>query len=126
MAEVDFERALERMFMDAPPLADSEAFAARIGRRLDRGWMIRRLMIGGAGLVGGVIGVSQLVLSRFVDRLETASEGSARVISASWSQVAPKAGLLASTPVGSPIVWAAIGLALLALGFVVSRLIDEF
>lgn len=126
MAEVDFERSLERMFADAPHFDDSEAFAARIERRLDRGWMVRRVAIGGAGLVGGVIGASQLILSRFVDRLETASTGSARIITAGWNEVAPKADLLASTPIGSPIVWAAVALALLGLGFVVTRLIEEF
>jgi len=126
MAEVDFERALERMFADAPAFPDSEAFAARIERRLDRGWMVRRAAIGGAGLVGGVIGASQLILSRFVDRIETASTGSAKIITAGWNEVAPAADLLASTPVGSPVVWLAMAMALLALGFVVTRLIDEF
>jgi hypothetical protein len=126
MAEVDFERSLERLFGDAPAFPDAEAFADRIERRLDRGWTIRRVMIGGAGLIGGVIGASQLLLSRFVDRLETASEGSARIITAGWNEIAPNAELLTGLPAGSPTVWAAMALALLALGFVVTRLIDEF
>ncbi|MFN3522424.1 MAG: hypothetical protein ACK4YQ_09260 [Phenylobacterium sp.] len=126
MAEVDFERALERMYAEAPAFADGESFAAAVERRLNRGWTVRRLMIGGAGLAGGVIGASQLILSRVVDRLETASEGSAKIISAGWREVSPSADLIASMPASSPMVWMALAMALLALGFVVTRLIDEF
>ena len=49
MAEADFERRLERLFGEAPDLADSQAFAERIERRLDRGWTARRWLIGVAG-----------------------------------------------------------------------------
>lgn len=126
MAEVDFERTLERLFGEAPSFPDSDSFVARIERRLDRGWTLRRVMIGAAGAIGGVIGASQLIMSRFVDRLESASEGSARIISAGWNQVAPNAGFFTALPSGSAVVWASLALALLAMGFVVTRLIDEF
>ena len=38
MAEVDFERRLERLFAEGPDLPDAGAFADRIERRLNRGW----------------------------------------------------------------------------------------
>jgi hypothetical protein len=38
MAEIDFERRLERLFADAPELPDASAFATRIEGRLNRGW----------------------------------------------------------------------------------------
>jgi hypothetical protein len=56
MAEVDFERRLERLFAEGPELADAGAFAERVERRLDAGWTARRWLIGAAGVVGGVIG----------------------------------------------------------------------
>jgi len=125
MVEVDFERRLERLFADPPRFPDAEAFALRVERRLDRGWTIRRALIGAAGLTGGVIGASQLILSNFVHRMESASEGSAKIITAGWNQLAPNAGLLSGLPTGSVGMWVAAGLALLATGFVVTRLIEE-
>jgi hypothetical protein len=74
MGEVDFERRLERLFADPPRFPDAEAFAMRVERRLDRGWTVRRTLIGAAGVAGGVVGASQLILSSFVDRMESASE----------------------------------------------------
>ena len=37
MAELDFERRLERLFADLPELPDAAAFAERVERRLDAG-----------------------------------------------------------------------------------------
>lgn len=125
MGEIDFERRLERLFADPPRFPDAEAFAMRVERRLDRGWTVRRTLIGAAGVAGGVVGASQLILSSFIDRMESASEGSARIITAGWSQLAPNADLLAGLPAGSVGLWVAAGLALLAMGFVVTRLIEE-
>ena len=45
MAELDFERRLERMFAETPELPDAGAFADGIERKLDRGWNLRRWMI---------------------------------------------------------------------------------
>ena len=42
MAELDFERRLERLFAETPAYADDDAFAERVERRLDRGWTARR------------------------------------------------------------------------------------
>lgn len=125
MAEVDFERRLERLFMDAPELPDSGAFAERVDRRLSRGWTARRWLIGAAGVLGGVIGASQLFMANIFQRVESA-EGSARLISSGVSQLAPKAEWLSSLSSGGVVVWVAVALAVVMMGFVLSRVIEEF
>src|ERR1019366_856426 len=56
-----FEFRLERMFAEAPALADAELFTLRVVDRLDRGWTARRLLIGVMGAAGGLIGGFQFV-----------------------------------------------------------------
>ena len=124
MAEVDFERRLERLFAEGPDLPDAGAFADRIERRLNRGWNVRRWLIGAAGVVGGVIGASQLMMSNLFQRVESAEE-SARVLTSGLSQVGNSpdwVGLLGS---GGATVWVASGLAIVAMGFALRRLIEE-
>ena len=123
MAEIDFERRLERLFAEIPDFADAQAFADRIERRLNRGWTARRWLIGAAGLTGGVIGASQLVLSNLVQQVQSA-EQSARVLGQGLSRVTPSSDMVSALS-GGYGVWAAVGLAVLAMGFVVSRVIEE-
>ena len=123
MAELDFERRLERLFGDAPELPDARAFAERIERRLDRGWTARRWLIGAAGLAGGVIGASQLLVSNLFQRVENA-EQSARALSQGLARVTPTSDMVSALSGGYGI-WIAVGLAVLTLGFAVSRVIEE-
>lgn len=125
MAEVDFERRLERLFADAPAFGDSEAFAARVGRRLDRGWATRRALIGVAGVTGGVIGASQLVVSNFAEDLQSATDGPARLVTAGLSQVAADSDWMSALSGAGNVIWLAAGLAGLAVAFVITRLIEE-
>ena len=123
MAELDFERRLERLFSNAPELPDAQAFAQRIERRLDRGWNVRRWLIGAAGLAGGLIGASQLVMSNLVERVESA-EQSARVLGQGLARVSPTTDMVSALSGGYGL-WIAVGLAVLTMGFVVSRVIEE-
>jgi hypothetical protein len=123
MAEVDFERRLERLFSQSPELPDAHAFAERVERRLDRGWTARRLLIGAAGMTGGVIGASQLLMSNLFQRVETA-EQSARVLSQGLARVSPTSDMVSALSGGYGL-WIAVGLAVLAMAFVVSRMIEE-
>jgi hypothetical protein len=125
MAELDFERRLERLFADAPTFSDEKAFADSVERKLDRGWTMRRWLIGAAGLVGGIVGASQLIMSNFMGELETASAGSSRILQAGMAEWAPRLDILSALPAGSSVVWLASGLAVLALGFVLTRVIEE-
>lgn len=125
MAEIDFERRLGRLFSDAPVFPDESAFAARVEHRLNRGWNMRRWFIGAAGLAGGVVGASQLIMSNFVQRVEDASAGSSRILQAGIAQARPGMDLLAMVQSDWTVVWIASGLAVLAMGFVLTRVIEE-
>ncbi|WP_297694892.1 hypothetical protein [Phenylobacterium sp.] len=124
MAEVDFERRLERLFADAPELPDAAAFAGRVERRLNTGWTARRWLIGAAGVGGGIIGASQIVMSNLVQRVESAGD-SAKVLSAGLTQITPRAEWLTSLYSGGAVVWIASALAIVAMGFALSRVIEE-
>lgn len=125
MAELDFERRLERMLSQSPELPDAVAFAMRIEGRLDRGWNIRRWVIGTAGVVGGLVGASQLMLANLVGRVEDASAGSTKFIQAGIAQVRPGLDILAYAQSDWLLVWVAAGLAIVAMGFVLTRVIAE-
>jgi hypothetical protein len=124
MAEVDFERRLERLFAEGPELADARDFAARVERRLDAGWTARRWLIGAAGVIGGVIGASQLMVSNLFQRVESAGD-SARLISSSINHVTTQADWAALVSTGGLGVWVAAGLAVVMMGFVLTRVIGE-
>jgi beta-lactamase regulating signal transducer with metallopeptidase domain len=123
MAEIDFERRLERLFADASELPDASAFAQRIERRLDRGWTARRWLLGAAGLAGGVIGASQLVMSNVFSQVESA-EQSARVLSQGIARVTPTTDMVSALSGGYGL-WIAVGVAVLTMGFVLARVIEE-
>jgi hypothetical protein len=123
MAELEFERRLERLFAESPGFADDEVFAERIERRLDRGWTARRWLIGAAGVIGGLIGASQIFVSNLFQRIETA-ERSVRAVSASLTQTAP-AQWISTLPSGGVVVWIAVGVAVVMMGFVLTRVIEE-
>ena len=125
MAEFDFERSLERMFADTRHFADSAEFADRVEGRLDRGWALRGWLIGAAGIGGGVIGASQLILSNFVQRIEQISAGSSELLKTGYDQIQPGLNLLALAQSDWTVVWMAGGMAVLALAFVLSRVIEE-
>ena len=124
MVELDFERRLERLFADHPELADAGSFAERVERRLDAGWTARRWLIGAAGVVGGVIGASQLMVSNVFQRVETASD-SARLLSTSFSHISSGTDWVAAVSSGGTVVWVAAGLAVIMMGFVLTRVIGE-
>jgi hypothetical protein len=128
MVELDFERRLERLFADHPELSDAGAFAERVERRLDAGWTARRWLIGAAGVVGGVIGASQLMMSNVFRQVETA-EGSAHALTSGFgsgvSHLVTGADWVATVSSGGVVVWVAVGLAVVMMGFVLTRVIGE-
>jgi hypothetical protein len=124
MAEVDFERRLERLFAEAPEMPDAGTFAQRVERRLDAGWTARRWLIGAAGGVGGVIGASQLMVSNLFQRVESAGD-SARLISTSLNHISTQADWLSLASTGGAGVWIAAALAVVTMGFVLTRVIGE-
>ncbi len=124
MVEIEFERRLERLFSEAPELPDATAFANKVERRLDAGWTARRWLIGAAGVVGGVIGASQLMLSNVFQRVETAGD-SARLLSSSINHISTGTDWMAAVSSGGVVVWVAAAMAVIMMGFVLTRVIGE-
>jgi len=123
MAEIDFERRLERLFADTHELPDAQGFAQRVEQRLNRGWTARRWLLGAAGLAGGLIGASQLLMSNVFQRVESA-EQSARVLSQGLARVTPTSDMVSALSGGYGL-WIAVGVAVLTMGFAVARVIEE-
>ena len=55
----EFDPFIERLFLQTPPMKDSADFARRVERRLASGSRVRAVVIGLAGLVGGVVAVRE-------------------------------------------------------------------
>ena len=124
MAEIDFERRLERMFAEAPVAADEAAFAARVESRLDRGWAARRAMIWIAGVAGGTIGATQLLMSNLRPSLERLEISAPREL-VTLREAAGAAEWM--TPlVGGETLWLMAALAAAAIGLALTRVIEEF
>ena len=124
MAEVEFERRLERLFAEAPELPDAGPFADRVERRLDAGWTARRWLIGAAGVIGGVIGASQLMVSNLFQRVESAGD-SARALTSGLNHLSSSTDWVSAMSSGGVTVWAAAALAVVMMGFVLTRVIGE-
>ncbi len=117
MADLEFEANLERLFDQPPAFSDSEAFARLVETRLDRGWGLRQVLIGTAGLAGGMMAAGQLLASGAVPRFEALSLQSAQALS-----TALRGGL----PLGGEAMWMAAALGVMALAFAVTRASQEF
>jgi hypothetical protein len=126
MAEPDFEAQLTRLYNEPPAFPDAELFAAQIAANLDRGWALRRVLIGGAGIAAGVIAAVQLVATRFSAELQTLSREGTRDLNADVDLAMNKLNQMVATPASVEALWLAAGLALLALGFAVTRAMEEF
>jgi hypothetical protein len=125
MADLELESRLDRLFAETPALGDEGAFARTVERRLDRSWTLRRLLIGGLGVAGGVIGVGQVAASGVVGRAEIISTQSAKVLSIAFANHLPAHLFSGSLPLGPDFLWAAGALCAVALGLAVMRAIGE-
>lgn len=125
MAEVVFERELERMFAEAPAFVDAEYFAMRVEQRLDRGWTARRMLIGGLGLVGGLIGGGQLLASGVMSRIGSLPTESSRAVYAGVREIIPESLSLNNLPLGGEALWMSAALAVVAIGLGLTRAIRE-
>ncbi|MDQ0464021.1 hypothetical protein QO010_001792 [Caulobacter ginsengisoli] len=125
MADLDFEMRLDRLFAEPPHLADSEAFAHRVETRLNRGWSLRSLAIGAAGVLGGVIGAGQLISSNLLGQAQAASVNQTNAISDGFSNIVKAGSNLSALPIGGEAVWLVAALGILALAFGITRAMDE-
>ncbi len=113
------------MFTQAPPLADGDAFAARVEKRLSTGWTFRRLLIGGLGVLGGVVGVGQMASSGVIGHVEGLSAQTGRLWSADLSKLTSLHLPLSVAPFGGGALWMAAFVAVVGLGFAISRVIED-
>ncbi|HLK23436.1 MAG TPA: hypothetical protein VKT30_02125 [Caulobacteraceae bacterium] len=126
MAERNFEVELGRMFAEAPAMGDSDFFALRVDERLRRGWTLRRTLIGGMGLAGGVVGGAQILGGGLVERLGRATtdaggELTGRVVDFVENSLMPQA-----FPMNAEIIWFAAAAAAAAIAFAITRVVREF
>lgn len=124
MADLDFETQLSRLYGQAPVFRDAELFAQQVTERLDRGWALRRVVIGATGVVAGLAAAVQLVGGRFAEEFSAVSRDGAQQLDVGLSQLTSRYDQL-FTMGGSETLWIAAALALLALAFGVTRLMDE-
>ena len=126
MADVSFENRLLRMFDEPPALSDADRFARDIEARLDRGWGMRRLMIGAFGVFGGVIGTVQLMGSGFAPELERAARQSTSLVTERIDSAWRASFGMAGIPLSGEVLWMAAALGVMALALAVTRAVEEF
>ena len=127
MVEREFEAGLERLFNQPPAFDDNDAFARRVTTRLDSSWRMRAMAITVAGVVGGVIAVSQTVGSGLGLRVREAEADTTRTIDSLYQQAVSQAPLfdIAGLDVGANLFWMASALLILVAGAASTRLFDE-
>lgn len=126
MAELDFEMKLDRMFHEPPVFPDAEAFARLVEMRLDRGWSVRQLSIGAAGLVAGLVGVAQLLNSGFLVNINAEAKQQTAALTGGLDTLLKAGGNLSTLPFGGEVMWMAAALGVMALAFAVTRAVEEF
>ena len=123
MADADFEQDLLAMYAAPPQIGGGEACTLLVQSRLERGWTMRRWLIGGLGAAGGVLAASQWALAS----VRLRSDGA---IAQDWSALTRHINDVAQAPaaaVGLPVetLYVSAALAVVALVFGVGRLVRE-
>ncbi|HXQ09633.1 MAG TPA: hypothetical protein VN805_01415 [Caulobacteraceae bacterium] len=126
MAERNFGGELGRMFAEAPALADADLFALRVDERLSRGWTVRRLVIGGMGVAGGVIGGVQVLGGGLVERLGGAATDAGGQLTGKLADLVADNLMPQSFPLNAEVIWLAATVVAAVVAFAVTRVVREF
>jgi len=126
MADADFEARLLRMFDTPPPMADAELFSRQVEARLNRGWSLRQLMIGVAGVAGGLIAAVQMVGSGLAPEITAATEQGNRMLVRELDGLWRSGLGLSGLPLSGEVLWMAAALGVMALALAVTRAVEEF
>jgi hypothetical protein len=124
VADLDFEAQLSRLYGQPPVFRDAELFAQEVTQRLDRGWALRRVVIAATGVVAGLAAAVQLVGGRFAEEFSAISRDGAEQLDLGMHKLTSHYDQLLTLG-GSETVWIGVALAVLALAFAVTRLVDE-
>jgi hypothetical protein len=124
MAEPNFEHQVARLFAEAPSFPDQRDFTYAVQARLERGWGVRRLLIGAAGAAGGLVAAVQVFQANLVQRAAAAS----RDADLRAHDLAERGAALLHLHVslGGEVVWMVAGLGAVGLALAAARLADRF
>ncbi len=125
MADPEFEARLGRLYSEAPGFPDADGFARRLERRIDRAWMVRRSLIGAAGIGGGVVAAAQMLGGHLFKTATGISTASADAVQRG-GQAIGQLRVLTELPIGSEVMWVGLGLAVLAVVLMAARSLEEF
>jgi hypothetical protein len=130
MSDPSFEARVQRLFSEHPHYPDAPLFAAEVEHRLSRGWALRRVLIGAAGVAGGLIAVAQIAGAGVVGRFGAADRLARDTASALHTSAARIPGPIGGVgqlilPFGGEVLWLVAGLAVLAAALLFSRSIRE-
>ncbi|MFN3858501.1 MAG: hypothetical protein ACK4RV_12210 [Caulobacter sp.] len=129
MSDLEFETRLDRMFAEPPHFQDAELFARQVETRLERGWSVRRLLIGAAGTVAGLIGVSQIMGAGLFLRAAGDRAGEqVQALEGAWASLTSAASTnatLGALPVSGEVLWMTAALGVMALAFAITRVTQE-
>jgi hypothetical protein len=126
MADLDFDMRLSRLFAEAPALPDGDSFAQRVEGRLERNWMMRRVLIGAAGLGGGLIVAGQMLAPQINQKIEAVSFAPIASVQKGVEALMPQFKVLSYLPYSSEFVWLAAGLAALGIAALARKSMEEF
>ncbi len=123
-----FDLQLQRLFAQAPPMADAAAFAERLQRRLNRRWAIRRVLITLAGVAGGMITVWQVMSAHLIAQADIAAHAplaqARHAIAVALLRVHMATSLVQALPFGGEALWLIAGLAVMAAALLATRLFE--
>lgn len=128
MADRSFEIELERAFSEAPGFADADLFSLKVTQALDRGWAVRRLLIGALGVVGGAIGGAQLLRSGLIDHVGSVG-ATWRLLSSDVTRLPVARGvselMTSGATMDGEVLWMSGAMAILAVGLFITRTIRD-
>lgn len=125
MADLEFETQLSRWFASTPAFADTDVFTRRVEGRLDRSWVLRRMLIGAAGVGGGLIAAGQMLGVHMFERLEGISQASVTAV-AQGSRTISQLQHMVDLPISGEVLWMGAALAVLAVILMATRVMEEF
>ncbi len=125
MADPEFDARLGRMFSESPAFADADGFAYRVEARLARSWTLRRVLIGLAGLIGGLVAAGQMLGAHLWQAVGGFASTSSQAL-ARGGQALGQLQVLGDLPIGAEVMWVGLGLATLAVVLMAARALEEF